>query len=204
MPPRDYRIFIGAFLTGELAERLQSVQAHYDPPTAHITPPHVTLAGTYWRAGPATPQNEATLIARLHSVPKQIAPFTLMLGGIYTFPLADHPVIYLGVELSPELLAARRILLAVMGEAERQKPQRFTPHLTLAMRLAEAAAQQMIQELQESEWATSQRAAPISELKLMQRGPQDPAWRTLLRMPLLGQPSAGRVRPAGEAAHDPN
>ncbi len=187
MPSRDYRIFIGAFLTSELAERLRFVQERYDPPTAHITPPHVTLAGTYWRDGPATPENEASLIARLRSVPKQIAPFTLRLGGISTFPLADHPVIYLGVEVSPELLAARRTLLAVMGEAERQKPRRFTPHLTLAMRLAEAPAQRMIQELQESEWATRQWAVPISELKLMQRGPKDTAWRAIARVPLLGQ-----------------
>lgn len=187
MPSRDYRIFIGAFLTGELAERLQAVQAHYDPPTAHITPPHVTLAGTYWRAGPATPENETTLIARLQSVPKQIAPFTLRLGGIYTVPLADHPVVYLGVELSPELLAARRILLAVMGEAERQKPRRFTPHLTLAMRLADSPAQRMIQELEESEWATPQWTAPIHELKLMQRGPKDAAWRAIAQVPLLGR-----------------
>lgn len=187
MPSRDYRIFIGAFLTGELAERLQLVQAHYDPPTAHITPPHVTLAGTYWRSGPATSENEASLIARLQAIPKQIAPFTLTLGGIYTFPLADHPVIYLGVGLSPELLAARRSLLAVMGEAERQKPRRFTPHLTLAMRLAETPAQRMMEELQASEWASQQWVAPIRELRLMQRGPTDAAWRAIARLPLLGQ-----------------
>ncbi len=186
MPSRDYRIFIGAFPAGELAERLQAVQARYDPPTAHITPPHITLAGTCWRSGPATPDNEAALVARLQSVPRQIAPFELRLGGIYTFLLADHPVIYLGVELSPEVVAARRALLALLGDPER-KPRRFTPHLTLAMRLNEAQAQRMVLELQASEWATGRWAAPIHELRLMQRGLNEPAWRAIAWVPLVGQ-----------------
>ena len=59
----DYRIFVGAFLSGELHEGIQAVRQWYDAKTARITPPHVTLAGTYWRGGPATAENEAEAIA---------------------------------------------------------------------------------------------------------------------------------------------
>jgi 2'-5' RNA ligase len=64
----DYRIFIGAFPTGELAERIQAVRLQHDAKTARITAPHVTMAGTYWRSGPATPENERDAIARLQAV----------------------------------------------------------------------------------------------------------------------------------------
>ncbi|GAB4159035.1 MAG: hypothetical protein Fur0021_29490 [Candidatus Promineifilaceae bacterium] len=50
----DYRIFVGAFLTGELAAHMQQVRCRYDAVTAGITPPHVTVAGTYWRTGSPT------------------------------------------------------------------------------------------------------------------------------------------------------
>ena len=49
---QDYRIFVGAFLEGELANAVQAIRQQYDPVTARITPPHVTSAGTYWRSGP--------------------------------------------------------------------------------------------------------------------------------------------------------
>ena len=54
----DYRIFVGVFPTGDLADRVQGLREQSDPVTARITAPHVTLAGTYWHTGPATPQNE--------------------------------------------------------------------------------------------------------------------------------------------------
>ena len=58
----DYRIFVGAFPEGDLADRIQAVRLQYDAKTARITAPHVTLAGTYWRSGPPIPENEATTI----------------------------------------------------------------------------------------------------------------------------------------------
>jgi hypothetical protein len=57
----DYRIFVGAFPEGEVAERIQAVRSRHDAKTARITAPHVTMAGTYWRRGPATPENERDL-----------------------------------------------------------------------------------------------------------------------------------------------
>jgi len=71
----DYRTFVGAFPTGELAERIQSVRLRHDAKTARITAPHVTVAGTYWRNGPATPNNEAEAITRLQAVEDQLKPF---------------------------------------------------------------------------------------------------------------------------------
>ena len=58
----DYRIFVGVFPTGDLADRIQGLREQCDPVTARITAPHVTLAGTYWRTGPATPENEPSRI----------------------------------------------------------------------------------------------------------------------------------------------
>ena len=77
----DYRIFVGAFLHGELADEIQTLRAQLDPVTAAITPPHVTLAGTYWRSGRATPENETVLIHRLQQHQKEMPPFTLQLAA---------------------------------------------------------------------------------------------------------------------------
>lgn len=174
--PQDYRVFIGVFPQGDLANRIQALREQYDPVTARITAPHVTLAGTYWRSGPATPTNEAATIARLQVSQSEFQPFALSLGGIATFPPADRPVIYLQVAVTPELLAVRSALLNVLG---RDKHRRFTPHLTLAMRLKGPAARQMVEQLQQSDWQTGRWSAPIDRLALMQRGPTDPAWREI-------------------------
>lgn len=177
----DYRIFVGAFPGGELAQQIQAVRTHYDPKTARITAPHVTLAGTYWRSGPASPENEAQAILELQAAVPQIRPFELVLGGVHTFPPVSNPVIYLGVELTEGFLQARRTLLGVLGQ---DKHRHFTPHLTLAMRLKGSAARSMLADLQASEWGTSQWRAPVEALQLMQRGPDDPAWRCIARLPL--------------------
>lgn len=41
----DYRIFVGAFPEGELAQQIQALSQQFDPVTTRISPPHVTLAG---------------------------------------------------------------------------------------------------------------------------------------------------------------
>lgn len=173
----DYRIFVGAFLTGELAAHMQQVRCRYDAVTAGITPPHVTVAGTYWRTGPPTPDNELGLVAQLCEI--ELPAFTLTLGGIHTF---GQRVLYLAAVRTPELLAVRQRLLAVMGQ---DKHPVYTPHLTLAMRLPPTALQAMRRELENSEWGRNQWQAPITELWLMQRGPADPAWRKIAGIPLL-------------------
>lgn len=174
----NYRIFIGAFPDGDLAGRIQAIRQQYDLVTAVITPPHVTLAGTYWRTGPSTPENEIEMIARLEGMTDKIKAFDLELGGIRTF---GRRVVYLGVKPSDGLLAARATLLRLAG---RDKHRRFTPHLTLAMRLNQADTAAMIAELEASEWENGRFHAPIHELRLMQRGPDDPAWHTIYRLPL--------------------
>lgn len=175
---RDYRIFAGAFPDGELARRIQEVRQKYDPVTARVTPPHVTLAGTYWRAGAATPENEAEAIRRLEILPGILQPFDLILGGIHTFP-GERPVVYLGVEINKGLIEARNLLLSMLGP---DKHDDFHPHLTLAMRLPWDRAWEMVGELQGSELSVQRFTAPIRELRLMQRGPDDRAWRTIHRL----------------------
>lgn len=171
----DYRIFAGAFLTGELAEQIQAIRQRYDPVTARITLPHVTLAGTYWRSGPATVESEAEAIRRLEILPGILMPFDLVLSGVRTFP-GERPVVYMGVEINKGLIEARNLMLSMLGP---DKHTDFRPHLTLAMRLPWDAAWQMVNDLQETEWNTQKHIAPINEVRLMQRGPQDRAWRCI-------------------------
>jgi len=151
--------------------------------TARITPPHVTLAGTYWRRGPATPENEAAAIARLSDAAAKVIPFELDLGGVESF-LPQTRVVYLAVSVTPGLLAARQAMLGVLG---RDKHRQFHPHLTLAMRLDERRTAQALDEHRQTTWHSSRWHAPIDHLWLMQRGPADKAWRFIHRVNLTGE-----------------
>jgi 2'-5' RNA ligase len=186
--PLQYRIFVGAFPTGELAERIQALRLRHDAKTARITPPHVTLAGTYWRSGLPTAAQEGETIQLLRTVQAKIEPFELVLGGVAAFPPYGQ-VIYLAVEHTAGLLAARHQLLSVLGA---DKHRHFTPHLTLTMRLTAAASSALLGELRQSEWHTSRWSVRIDQLWLMQRGPHDPAWRAIQWLP-LGSPAEGGV-----------
>jgi 2'-5' RNA ligase len=178
----DYRVFVGAYPEGEIAAHIQALRERLDPTTARITPPHVTLVGAYWRNGPPLPENERPLIVRLQALDGKIPALRLLLGGIHTFPPAERPVIYLGMDLTPELQAARVALLQIAGADTHTK---FVPHLTLAMRLPAGQARRALEELQQSEWHTSRHVAVIDELRLIliaQRGPEDPAWSCIARI----------------------
>ena len=174
----DYRIFVGAFPQGKKIAQIQQLRENIDSKTAQITPPHVTLAGTYWRSGQPAAINEGILIEKLTALAPYLEPFTLQFGGIYTF---GQRVIYLGVLPTDKMIATRNKLLGVMG---RDKHRQFKPHLTLAMRLKGEAFQQTLAELAQSEWANGRFTAPIHQLHLMQRGASDPAWRTIHTIPV--------------------
>ena len=174
----DYRVFVGAFPTGELAEQIQQLREEVDYKTSQITAPHVTLAGTYWRNGTPTRSGARGLIDRLDTLADRLNKFDLELGGIQTF---GERVIYLGVKPTDPMLAVRRALLNTIGQ---DKHRRFKPHLTLAMRLKQPAFGETLAELQTTEWENGRFTAPITELHLMQRGEKDPAWRTIHTIPL--------------------
>lgn len=176
----DYRIFVGAFLGGELAAEIQTLRERIDPVTASIAAPHVTLAGTYWRRGPATEENETVLIHRLQQHQKQMPPFTMELGGIRRF---GDRVLYLGVKPTRGLLAVREALLKVIGE---DKHRRYTPHLTLAQRLDREALAAAEAALLPTKWEQERWRVPVSQLQLMQRGPDDAAWRKIAVLELKG------------------
>ena len=178
----DYRVFVGVFPTGDLADRIQGLREQCDPVTARITAPHVTLAGTYWRTGPATPENEAEAIQRLQAIQDQIRPFDLVLGGVGSF-LPQTRVIYLQVEPAAGLLNARRALLDALGQ---DKHRRFVPHLTVAMRLDRRETRSLLARLREGEWHSGRWAVHIGCLWLMQRGPGDRVWRYIHRIELAG------------------
>ena len=169
----DYRIFVGAFPTGELAESIQQIRESVDSKTAKITAPHVTLAGTYWRNGKATRAGAQGLIDKLDKLSNKLNAFDLELGGIQTF---GERVIYLGVKPTEPMLAVRRALINSIGE---DKHRRFKPHLTLAMRLEQPAFDETLAQLRESEWENGRFTLPITELHLMQRSETDPAWRSI-------------------------
>ena len=169
----DYRIFVGAFLEGELAAEIQALRESIDPLTAAITAPHVTLAGTYWRRGPATEENEATLIHRLQQQQNRMPAFTMELGGVRRF---GDRVLYLGVMPTRGLLAVRSMLLKAAGE---DKHRRFTPHLTLAQRLDPEAMAAAEAALLPTKWEQERWRVPVTQLQLMQRGPDDAAWRAI-------------------------
>ena len=172
--PHDYRVFVGAFPAGELAERIQAARLQHDAKTALITAPHVTMVGTYWRTGPATPENESDAIARLQAVQYKLQPFELALGGVESF-MPFNNVIYLRVERTAGLLAARKVLLDTLGP---DRERRYIPHLTLTMRLDRGQTQALLKELRQSEWHTGHWVVPLDHLWLMQRGTVDPAGAT--------------------------
>ncbi len=184
-PRGDYRIFVGAFPTGALAADLQALRERIDAKTARITPPHVTLAGTYWRTlanqtgNDPYLSNEMVLIEQFEALTGTIAPFELHLGGIATF---GRRVVYLSAETTPALLTIRQTLLTLLG---RDKHRRFTPHLTLAMRLRGEAFDRTLADLRGSRWDLGRVTAPIHQLQLMLRAPHEPAWRTIATLPLL-------------------
>jgi 2'-5' RNA ligase len=176
----DYRIFLGAFLGGELAAEIQTLRERIDPATAAMTPPHVTLAGTYWRQGPATAENETVLIHRLQQHQNRMPAFTVELGGIRRF---GDRVLYLGVKPTRGLLAVRDVLLKVAGE---DKHRRFTPHLTLAQRLDREELAAAAAALLGTKWDEERWRVPVTQLQLMQRGPDDAAWRAIAVLELKG------------------
>jgi 2'-5' RNA ligase len=184
-----YRIFVGAFITGKLADEIQAIRLRWDPQTARITPPHVTLAGTYIRNGPPTPNNEAETIQRLSNLYHSVEPFELVLKGIHAFPPEDQPVIFLGVENTPGVLKARQVLQDLLGE---DKHKHYVPHLTLAMRLQGETARKALHHLKNSEWAGKPRSFRVAELRLVQRGKADSAWRCVATFPLT---SNGHPKP---------
>ena len=179
----DYRIFVGAFPGGELAAALQALREEADPQTAAISPPHVTLAGPYWRSGPATEANETVIIHRLQQHGADVAPFDLILGGVRRF---GNRAVYLGALPTDGLLEARQMVLDVLGP---DKNRRYTPHLTLAMRISPDAMAALVERLAETKWEQERHTQRIEQLKLMQRGPDDHAWREIAEIALGG--SAG-------------
>jgi len=176
----DYRIFVGVFPIGDLADRIQAVRERHDPKTARITAPHVTLAGTYWRSCPPIPDNEAATIERLLNLQDRLPSIELILGGIETF-LPEVSVLYLHVEVTSALLALREALMGALG---RDKHRHFVPHLTLAMRLTEDHTRALLNDLRQTEWHTQRFTQQLDHVWLMQRGPHDPAWRYIQRIDL--------------------
>ena len=170
----DYRIFVGAFPAGELAAEIQGVRERYDLKTARIAPPHVTVWGTAWRKGTATAENEQETIDQLAEVVPRLPSFELVLGGIQTF---TQRVVYLDVEESAGLRVVRKGLVTALGGDKHGR--QFTPHLTLAMRLKRPQVGRMVADLQASKWEQERFRAPITALQLMQRAPDDPAWRVI-------------------------
>jgi 2'-5' RNA ligase len=166
-----WRIFVGAFIDGEFADQVQNFRKQVDPRTAAVCPPHVTLAGTYYRDS----GDEGETIAMLERVLSGEPVFLLHFTGIGVFDNRT-PVIHLTVEKTPPLLTVRDRILRILGP---DRHPDFTPHLTLSMRLKHAAANKFLNEARMLDWLALPRTVEIHRLQLMQRGRQDASWRCL-------------------------
>ena len=180
-PPRqrigDYQIFVAAVPTGDLAERIQKVREELGGKTAVATPPHIILAGAYWRNGDPA-RGARGLVERLERLASKIKPFELKVGGIQTF----GERLILGVTPNNAILQARKSLLGEIGE---DKHRRYRPHLTLATGLEQAALEAALAKLRESEWENGRFMASITEFHLMQRSREEANWRDVYTI-LLG------------------
>ncbi len=58
---------------------------------------------------------------------------------------------------------------------------------SVEVRLDKQRTQTLLDELRQSEWHTGRWFVPVDHLWLMQRGPDDPAWRYIHRIDLTGQ-----------------
>lgn len=172
-PSIGYRIFVGAFPKGPAAEAIQAWRQRYDPVTARITQPHVTLWGTTWRTGTPTAANEAAAIKQLTHLCTGLSPFELTIGEVAIFK--PH-VVYLKAGPLPTLTTIRAALVHALGM---DKHQQFTPHLTLAMRLNPEQTRIMLADMPASGVGTRVFTFAIEALCLMQRGPEDLAWRPI-------------------------
>ena len=101
----DYRIFVGLFPTGALADEVQALRERYDPVTAAITGVHVTLAGLYWRNGAPVAATEAATIDALRAALAPLPPVEMVLQGVDTF---RSDVAFLSVRENEAMLADRK------------------------------------------------------------------------------------------------
>ncbi|MGE0431926.1 MAG: 2'-5' RNA ligase family protein [Planctomycetota bacterium] len=173
----DYRIFVGIFPEGDLANEIHALREHHDPQTALKTRPHVTLCGLFWRHGAAVAESEAETITNLQAALRVVPAFELRLGGIDTF---GKDVAYIAAEATDGMLAARAVCREVLG-ADRDG---FVPHMTIAMRLPKERLLACAGELRTLKWHTDRYVLPVPYLSLMQRSREEPAWRAIAKMPL--------------------
>ena len=123
---------------------------------------------------------EADAMACLQAVQGEIRPFELMVGGVRSF-LPRNPIVFLDIEPTAGLMAARQTLLQALGK---DKHRSFVPHLTLTMRLGREGSQALLTRLRRSKWHMGHWSALVDHLWLMQRGPDDSAWRYIYRIDL--------------------
>lgn len=170
------RIFIGAFPTGSIAADLQAIRIKYDPKTAKISSPHVTLAGIYEYSENWFLKNEEEIITKIQDICTNIPTFEIQLGGVRIFPSKRKSIVYLEVVQTPDLLTARKELLSILGP---DRHTHYTPHLTLAMRITDQQAKEMQSALSNKIWDQKQKTFSVASLQLMQRFPTDASWRTI-------------------------
>jgi 2'-5' RNA ligase len=178
-PPisRHSAYFMGAFLEGALAERLQEFRQRYNIGTDPFILPHVTLVRSFWRPAKALPEAEMT---RLLAAQQHIQPFELKWGRIGCFVIPRR-VIYLTVEPIPGLLAARQKLREALQLNDQQS---FTPHLTLAKDLSPEEFEKVLSQLEQAQWRIAYWPVQVKQLWLMQREENETVWRCIRQLDL--------------------
>jgi 2'-5' RNA ligase len=181
-PSQNNSLFIGVFLSGDLAEQLQAIRQRYSTGTDCSTPPHVTIVRTFWPSDLAPPESGMEIMARLQAVQSQIRPFELRLGGVETF-CSPKRVLYLAVEATEGLLATRHKLLETLGLNDLRP---FMPHLTLAKGLSQDQFEALLAQLKKTQWHRGRWSIQVDQLQLMRRTVDGSAWHCIQRIGLWG------------------
>jgi 2'-5' RNA ligase len=170
-------IFILAELTGEVGERIRTINERFDPKLARYKPPHITLTGSSG-AGPFPPSvSMDEMRQRLEPVTMSTPPITLsfhhpqrfMQTGIIVLPLDPHGPLRV---LHDRLVAS--------GLPFTKARYTFSPHATLSLypTLDSAAVKELLK-------VRISEPFVISAIQLYHTRDPQPS-RRLLELPLIG------------------
>jgi 2'-5' RNA ligase len=122
-------IIILSELVGELADRVQAIQAQYDPRMVAELPPHITISGSSG-TGPIVPQTtDDELRTALAAIARNFEPFTVKLQPPIRF--MHSTVVVMLIDPNGPIRALHEAIKQSGLRYERPKFT-FTPHLTLS------------------------------------------------------------------------
>ena len=167
------RFMIAGLLPPTNAAAVEYTQRRYETKGWHITQlPHITLV----RPGTALAE-EAAIVDHFSELKLALRPPRIESSGIGVFLNAAYAnVVYLKVELSPELTELHRTLKTQMDSfiEDNQAVDNFVPHVTLANNIADKqTVDQIIDEVADDKLDLH---FILSEVHLFRKSDTDPRW----------------------------